>query len=112
METTMAQRVPFPADVCPEPDARYYRNLAEVPGLCNAVTAVAVTKHEPPRLWRWVLLAVLVLGVGAALAGCDARADAEQALTKAEIGAGKACGKGRVAVWTSAIEIECFKERL
>ena len=107
----MAQRVPFPADVCPEPDAKTYRTRAEA-FLCGPREAVAVQRFESNRFWRWALLAVLVLGIGAALAGCDAHADAEQPLTKAEIGAGKACGKGQAAVWTSTTEIECFKERL
>ena len=107
----MAVKVPFPADVCPEPGVKFYRTRAEA-FLCDPREAVAVQRFEPPRLWRWGLLAVLVLGIGAARAGCDARADVEQALTKAEIGAGKACGKGQVAVWASATEIECFKERL
>lgn len=111
METDMAQRVPFPADVCPEPDAKAYRTVAEA-FLCGPREAVAVQRFEPPKLWRWVLLALLVLGIGAVLAGCDARADAEQPLTKAELGATKACGKGQVAIWISATEIECFKERL
>ena len=111
METNMAQRVPFPADVCPEPDAKAYRTPAEA-FPCGPREAVAVQRFEPPKVWRWVLLALLVLGIGAALAGCDARADAEQPLMKAELGATKACGKGLVAVWTSATEMECFKERL
>lgn len=111
METDMAQRVPFPADVCPEPDARSYRTRAEA-FLCGPREAVAVQRFEPPKVWRWVLLALLVLGIGAALAGCDARADAEQPLTKAEIGASKACSKGQVPVWFGSTEIECFKERL
>lgn len=111
METAMAQRVPFPADVCSSPDAKAYRTLAEA-FPCGPREAVAVQRFEPPKVWRWVLLAALVLGIGAALAGCDARADAEQPLTKAELGAAKACGKGQVAVWASTTQIECFKERL
>ena len=111
METTMAQRVPFPADVCPEPGVKFYRTRAEA-FLCGPREAVAVQRFEPPHLWRWVLLALIVLGIGAVLAGCDARADAERLLTKAEVGAGKACPKGQVPVWSAATEIECFKERL
>ena len=111
METTMAQRVPFPADVCPEPDAKTYRTRAEA-FLCGPREAVAVQRFESNRFWRWVLLALLVLGIGAVLAGCNARADVEQSLTKAEIGAVKACPKGQVPVWSGATQMECFKERL
>ena len=107
----MAVKVPFPADVCPSPDARTYRTRAEA-FLCDPREAVAVQRFEPPKVWRWVLLALLVLGIGAVLAGCDARADVEQPLTKAELGAVKACPKGQVPVWASATEMECFKERL
>lgn len=107
----MAQRVPFPADVCPEPGVKFYRTRAEA-FLCDPREAVAVQRFEPPKVWRWVLLAGLVLGIGAVLAGCDAHADAEQPLTKAELGAQRACPKGQVAVWIGATEIECFKERL
>ena len=57
METDMAQRVPFPADVCPEPDARSYRTLAEA-FPCGPREAVAVQRFEPPKVWRWVLLAI------------------------------------------------------
>ena len=53
-----------------------------------------------------------MLVAGVLLSGCDAQAAPEQPLTKAELGAEKACGKGEVPVWIDAATHECMKERL
>ena len=69
-------------------------------------------RKKPAPKRALLFLVLLALFVCAGLAGCDARADSEQPLTKAELGAVKACSKGRVPVWSGPSEIECFKERL
>ena len=106
----MAQRVPFPADVCPEPGPPFRRRLDL--GLTTPDNAVALKKYEQPPVWRWLLAALAVLVAGVLLSGCDAQAAPEQPLTKAELGAVKACDKGYTAEWLSSIEMQCLKERL
>ena len=110
METTMAQRVPFPADVCPEPGPPCRRTLNL--GLTTPANAVALKKYEQPPVWRWLLAALAVLVAGVLLSGCDAQAAPEQPLSKAELGAAKACGKGYAVEWLSGTEMQCLKERL
>ena len=110
METTMAQRVPFPADVCPEPGPPCRRRLDL--GLTTPDNAVALKKYEQPPVWRWLLAALAVLVAGVLLSGCNAEAAPERPLTKAELGAVKACGKGYTATWIDAATHECMKERL
>lgn len=110
METTMAQRVPFPADVWPEPGPPCRRTLDL--GLTTPDTAVALKKYEPKPLWRWLLAALAVLVGGVLLSGCDAEAAPEQPLTKAELGAARACPKGYAVEWLSSTEMQCLKESL
>ena len=105
----MSQRVPFPADVCPEPDAKFHRVAAEA-FPCGPREAVALQKFEQPPVWRWLLAALAVLVAGVMLSGCDAQAAPEQPLTKAELGAAKACGKGYTAAWVDAVTHECLRE--
>ena len=106
----MAQRVPFPADVCPEPGPPFRRRLDL--GLTTPDNAVALKKYEQPPVWRWLLAALAVLVAGVLLSGCDAQAAPEQPLTKAELGAEKACGKGYAVEWLSTTEMQCLKESL
>ena len=106
----MAQRVPFPADVCPEPGPPCRRTLDL--GMTTPDNAVALKKYEQPPVWRWLLAALAVLAAGALLSGCDVQAAPEQPLSKTELGAVKACGKGYTAAWVDAVTHECLKEKL
>ena len=109
-ETTMAQRVSFPADVCSEPGSPCRRTIDL--GLTTPENAVALKKYEQPPVWRWLLAALIVLLAGVLLSGCDAEAAPEQPLTKAELGAVKACPKGYAVEWLSKAEMQCLKESL
>ena len=70
------------------------------------------SKKKPAPTRALLFLALLLVVVCSALSGCDAQAAPEQPLTKAELGAVKACGKGEVPVWIDTATHECMKERL
>lgn len=104
------QRIPFPADVCPEPTARYRRTLAEAfPYGAFEAVALHKMKHQP-RYGRWLALALAAI-VLAALAGCTAQAAEESPLTKQELSAARACPKGYAVEWASPTEMQCLKEK-
>lgn len=110
----MAKRVPFPEDVCSSPDARYYRTLAEA-FPCGPREAITVQRFEPPRAWIWIVLAVLVLGIGAGLSGCSAQAaDAPVTTTAADLkraAAGAWLCPGMHAEWIDSQTVQCLKEK-
>lgn len=100
-------RMPFPADVNPQPEAKFYRQSSEA-FRCNA--SEAVTVHSFPkktRHGRWLTVALLCI-FALALAGCSA--EESPALTSRDKGAALAC-EGMTAVWISETEHECFKEK-
>lgn len=107
MESEM-QRIPFPADVCPEPTARYRRTLAEA-FPCGATDAIAFYRCRPRvHYGRWLAL-ILAAIVLAALAGCTAQAAEEHPLTKQELSAARACPRGHTAIWIDQSTIECWR---
>lgn len=108
------QRIPFPADVCPEPTARYRRTLLEA-FPCDARQAVAF--HRPskrsPR-WPLVLAALLAGAALAMLAGCSAQAADTPATTAADLkraAAGAWLCPGMTAVWLDPQTVQCLKDR-
>lgn len=105
------QRIPFPPDVCADPDARYYSTLAEAPFLCNAHDAVAI--HCPqrgPARWPWVIAGLLLLGSAVLLAGCSAQAaDAPGREDPRNAAAQRACPPGHVVDWIGPNEMQCLR---
>lgn len=100
-------RMPFPADVNPQPDAKFYRQSSEA-FRCNASEAVAMQSFtKKTRHGRWLAVALLCI-FAVALAGCSA--EAYPAMNAKDMGASQAC-EGMTAVWISATEVECFKEK-
>lgn len=109
----MAIRVPFPADVNPEPDATYKRGMAQAfpadPHLSPAPRRFPVPNRPTP----WLIAAMLVL-IGLALSGCSgataqdlgpAPFDLRQA-AKNEF----AC-PGMHAEWQDDATVRCLKEK-
>ena len=108
----MSQRVPFPADVYPEPGPPCRRTLDL--GLTTPANAVALKKYERPPLWRWLLAALVVLVAGVLLSGCDAQAADTPTATTAEIkraAAGAWLCPGMHAEWLDAKTVQCLRER-
>ena len=69
-------------------------------------------RKKPAPTRALLFLALLLVVVCSALSGCDAQAAPEQPLSKAELGAAKACGKGYAVEWLSSTEMQCLKESL
>lgn len=107
------KRIPFPVDVCPDPDARYRRTLAEA-FPCSAFEAVAVHKMKrQPRYGRWLALALAAL-VLAALAGCSAQAADTPATTAADLkraAAGAWLCPGMEPIWLDDRTVQCLRRK-
>ena len=65
-------------------------------------------KPAPQRALLFLALLIVLLCLG--LTGCSAEAASEQPLTRAEIAAQKACGRGYVMVWVDQSTVECMRE--
>ena len=102
------QRIPFPDDVNPDPDASYSRNTRYTPAV----------EHDPPPIWPFLficgLAVVLALLTGCTGADASEQPSAAQLHAKQEqrraIAAAQACGPGMVAVWQDTATVECMKE--
>lgn len=101
------KRMPFPADVNPSPDAKYYRQSSEA-FLCNATEAQAFhyfPKKKHPGRW----LAAIILGlVLIALFGCTKPqpmpVSQERAIPKG------VCANGDFGIWLDQATVICAKE--
>lgn len=102
------KRMPFPADVNPSPDARYYRQSSEA-FLCNAAEAQAFhyfPKKKRPGRW----LAAIILGmVLIALFGC-AKPEQPMPVSQERAIPKEACANGDVGIWIDPSTITCHKE--
>lgn len=109
------KRMPFPADVNPSPDARYYRQSSEA-FLCNATEAQAF-HHFPKkkRPGRWLAVIFLTM-ICIALFGCakpqpqpqpqpqPMPVSQERTIPKG------VCANGDTGIWIDATTITCHKE--
>lgn len=95
----------------PDPDARYYRTLAEA-FPCDAQQAVAFFDvSRNPRYGRWAVVVVLVILVAGSLAGCAKEVQKPyQPTSKEQRAAKRACDDGQ-AEWISKTEVMCLKEK-
>lgn len=97
-------RVPFPADVNPEPEVRFSRNTHYRPA--------AGGERKMPFLAP--VLAVLVCLFLLMAANSDrAPAPSKPLATEMRVAtaAKKVCGPGRTAVWSDASTMQCFKDQ-
>lgn len=109
----MAIRVPFPAGVCADPDAKYRRTLAEA-FPCDARQAVAVQRFPTPnRPGAWLISALVVL-VALALAGCSGAEAQERGPSAADLKRTAASAwncPGMHAEWLDESTVQCLKEK-
>ena len=109
----MAIRVHFPADVNPDPDAKYHRSMAEA-FPCAAQLDITVRRFSAPsRLSVW-LAAALMLLICLATSGCgsaEAQAHHDSTDLQHEPDAARAC-PDMTPVWIDTSTVECFKEKL
>ena len=102
------QRIPFPDDVNPDPDASYSRNTRYTPAV----------EHAPPTIWPLLFVCALAV-VLALLTGCTG-ADASEQPSAAQlhakqeqrraIAAAQMCGPGKVAIWQDSTQVQCLRE--
>lgn len=101
------ERIPFPDDVNPSPDAQYSRNTRYAPHV----------KAWPP-IWSVALMSLLVI-VMALLSGCTGADAGEQPKPKhlvaqqeqrRAVAAAHLCGPGKAAVWNDSTEMQCMRE--
>lgn len=118
----MAIRVTFPADVNPEPEAKFSRCMRDAFPQDPHLTVTSTRWPTPNRPSLWLLAALLVL-VCLAMSGCSGaeaqergvRAAVDQdvaPLSRQETGAQAACGPGATVSWVSDTEHECLRETL
>ena len=69
-----------------------------------------IPRRKKPAPKRALLYLALLLSCLLWLVGCSAEAASEQPLTRAEIAAQKACGRGYVTVWVDQSTVECMRE--
>lgn len=102
------QRIPFPEDVNPDPDASYSRNTRYAPAV----------EHAPPPILPFLFICGLAI-VLALLTGCSG-ADASEQPSAAQlhakqeqrraIAAAQMCGPGKVAIWQDSTQVQCLRE--
>lgn len=109
----MTIRVPFPADVNPEPEAKYHRSMAQAfPGAPHLATAERGFPR-PNRPSLWLIAAVLVL-ISLALSGCGSAEATEQSANPSELRRAAAAAwlcPGMHAEWLDETTARCLKER-
>jgi len=110
----MAIRIHFPADVNPDPDAKFSRGMAEAFPFDPTLTTAPRRFPVPNRPGFWLGAALLAVAV-LSLYGCGS-AEAQPAsasITAAEIkraAAGAWHCPGMHAEWLDATTVQCLKE--
>jgi len=113
LENDLAIRMPFPAGVCADPDAKYRRTLAEAfPS--DARQAVAMQSFPTKKdTARWLISAVLVLLISLVLSGCSGAEAQEVPVSPQELRRAAAAAfycPGMTAVWLDESTVQCLKE--
>ena len=112
----MAIRMHFPADVNPDPDAKFARGMAEAFPFDPKLTITARRFPAPNRPGLWLCAALLVLNT-LAMSGCGS-AEAQPAsasISAADIkraAAGAWHCPGMHAEWIDETTVQCLKESL
>lgn len=108
----MAIRTPFPADVNPEPEAKFARGMADAFPSDPHLSAAPRRFPVPNRPTPWLIAAMLVL-VCLALSGCGGAEAQERSASAAELkraAAGAWQCPGMHAEWLDQTTVRCLKE--
>lgn len=108
----MAIRTPFPADVNPEPEAKFARGMADAFPFDPQLTPAPRRFPIPNRPAPWLIAAMFVL-ICLTLSGCGGAEAQERIASAAELkraAAGAWNCPGMHANWISDTQVECLKE--
>ncbi len=108
----MAIRMPFPADVNPEPDAKFARGMADAFPTDLHLSPALRRFPMPNRPTTWLIAAMLVL-ICLALSGCGGAEAHERSASAAELkraAAGAWNCPGMHAEWLDDKTVQCLKE--
>lgn len=106
----MAIRMPFPADVNPDPDAKYCRTLGEAFPHDASRAAAVQTFRRKSGAGLWLAAAVLVAAT-LALSGCSGAEAQERSASASELrraAAGLWSCPGMTAVWLDDSTVQCL----
>ncbi|MNZ90134.1 hypothetical protein D3C78_1090880 [compost metagenome] len=106
----MAVRVPFPANVNPEPDANFARGMADAFPSDPHLSAAPRRFPIPTRPTPWLIAAMLVL-ICLTLSGCGGAEAQERSASASELrraAAGLWLCPGMTAVWLDDSTAQCL----
>lgn len=111
----MTKHMPFPADVNPDPDAKYSRGTAEAFPFDPQLTPALERFPVPNRPGFWLIAALLVL-ISLAMSGCSGATAQDstkpaQALNVSQAARDAFACPGMHADWLNETTVRCLKER-